>query len=62
LLLQDDIEKVMEEQERLKTQLSKVNTRTKELAAQNERMQTMVCWSCLDFPVPPACIYHINMP
>ncbi|KAF6036166.1 hypothetical protein EB796_005521 [Bugula neritina] len=38
----DDIEKVMEEQERLKTQLSKVNTRTKELAAQNERMQTML--------------------
>ncbi|KAF6035909.1 hypothetical protein EB796_005785 [Bugula neritina] len=38
----DDIEKVMEEQERLKTQLSKVNTRTKELLAQNERMETML--------------------
>jgi len=33
----------MEEQERLKTQLSKVNTRTKELLSQNERMETMVC-------------------
>lgn len=40
--LQDDIEKVMEEQERLKAQVGKLNSRSKELRSQNEKLEAMV--------------------